>query len=98
MKSAVASLLFLFASVGYIPAQESDCPQATLINNGVCISKNGKDCSKRESQSRICFAPDPQYTEAAAIGQVKGKVYLTAIVGTDGCTRNIRVVTPLATD
>jgi TonB family protein len=72
--------------------KRSDCQPTTLINNGVCIDRNGKDCSSREAQTRICYAPDPQYTQEALMAKVKGIVRLTATVGTNGCAADIKVV------
>jgi TonB family protein len=95
VKSTACSLLFFFALVTYVLAQESDCTKATVISNGVCVDKNGKLCSKREAQSPICFAPEAQYTEAAETAQIKGKVHLTAMIGTNGCLKDIRVTTPV---
>ncbi len=72
--------------------KRSDCQPTPVINNGVCIDKAGKDCSSRETQTRICFAPDPQYTQEALKANVKGIVRLTATVGTNGCAADIKVV------
>ena len=76
--------------------KRSDCQPTPVINNGVCIDTNGKkDCSSRETQTRICYAPDPQYTQEALKANVKGIVRLTATVGTNGCAADIKVVGPL---
>jgi TonB family protein len=93
---AVSILVFLFASFAYAFGQdESACPQRTVINNGVCVDKNGKDCSKREAHSRICFDPDPQYTEDAANAGIKGTIRLSATIDTNGCAKDIKVLTSL---
>jgi TonB family protein len=73
----------------------SDCQPTPVISNGVCIDKNGKDCSSRETQTRICYAPDPQYTQEALKANAKGIVRLTATVGTNGCAADIKVVSSL---
>jgi len=78
--------------VAAIAQKRPDCQPTTVINNGVCIDKNGKDCSGRESQTHICYAPDPQYTQEALKANIKGLVRLTAIVGTNGCAAKIKVV------
>jgi TonB family protein len=96
MRSTGAVLLLFLLAVAFAFAQdESDCPQRTVINNGVCVGNDGKDCSKREAQSRVCFDPDPQYTEQAANSHVKGTVRLTATIDAKGCAKDIRVVTTL---
>jgi TonB family protein len=93
MKRAVALSVVLGSLwVAAVAQEQSDCPPRTVINNGVCIGKNGKDCSKREAQSRICYDPDPQYTDQAAKANIKGTVRLTATLGTDGCADKIKVV------
>lgn len=89
------TLVFLFAIGSALFAQKSDCTKTTVINNGVCIDGNRNICSKRDAQLRACFAPDPQYTEAAPSAQIKGTLQLTAVVGTSGCVQDIKVLTPL---
>lgn len=95
MKCTVAVSLVFLSAVAYSFAQQSDCPAATVINNGVCIGEDGRDCSKREAQSRICFDPEPQYTEKAAKADIRGTVRLTATIGTNGCAKDIMVISPL---
>src|SRR5438874_2450245 len=47
MTHAVAVVLALSALFLPVAAQEpSDCPPRAVINNGVCIGKDGNDCSK----------------------------------------------------
>lgn len=66
MTYRVAVVLALIALFLPVTAQEpSDCPPRAVINNGVCIGKDGSDCSK-EAQLSICYAADPQYTDEAA--------------------------------
>src|ERR1019366_6015264 len=95
MKCTVAVSLVFLSAVAYSFAQQSDCPAATVINNGVGIDEDGRDCSKREAQSRICFDPEPQYTEKAAKADIKGTVRLTASIDTNGCAKDIMVISPL---
>jgi TonB family protein len=93
MRRTVAlSLTISFLWIAATAQEQSDCPPRTIINNGVCIGKNGKDCSKRDVQSRICYEADPQYTDDAAKENIKGTVRLSAKVGTNGCANNIKVV------
>ena len=93
MRRAIAlSLAVGLLRVVAVARDQSDCPRRPVINNSVCIAKNGKDCSKQEAQSRICYDPDPQYTDDAAKAKVKGTVRLTATVRPDGCADNIEVV------
>ena len=72
--------------------KRSDCQPTTVNNNGVCIDKNGKNCASHDAQTLICYAPDPQYTQEALKAKVKGIVRLTAMVGTNGCAADIKVV------
>lgn len=90
-----AVLLLLSTLPAVCGAQgQSDCPPRTVINSGVCIGKNGRDCMA-ELQSPICNDLNPQYTDQAAKASVKGTVRLTATVGTDGCAHKIKVVNSL---
>jgi len=89
-----ALLLVLSTLLAVCGAQgQSACPPRTVINNGICIGKNG-NCTAA-LQSAICYDPDPQYTDEAAKVNVKGTVLLTATVGTDGCAHKIKVVNSL---
>ena len=94
MKQALVLSLALGTLCEAAVAQErSDCQPTTVINNGVCFDKNGKkDCSSRETQTRILLRVDPQYTQKALRANVKGTVRLTATVGTNGCASDIKVV------
>jgi len=88
-------VLVIGSLVSTAEAQEtSECPSRTVINNGVCRDKNGADCS-HQSQSRICYDTDPQYTHEAAKANIKGTVELWATIHTDGCAYAIKVTTPL---
>jgi TonB family protein len=92
MTHVVAVVLALSALFLPVAAPEpSDCPPRAVINNGVCIGKDGNDCSK-QAQSRICYDADPQYTDEAAKAKIRGTVRLTATVRTDGCANDIKVV------
>ncbi len=94
MRSA-ALILVLCTLLAVCGAQgQSDCPPRTVINNGVCIGNNGKDCMA-ELQSPICNDPNAQYTDQAAKANVKGTVLLRATVGTDGCAHKIKVINSL---
>ena len=46
-----------------------------------------------EAKKPVC--DDPQYTDEAAKANIKGVVRLSAMVGADGCARDIRVVSSL---
>ncbi len=93
MRCRVLTILALSALVTAAAAQEeSDCPRQRVISNGVCIGKNGSDCSKPQTQSRICYDAEPQYTDEAAKANIKGIVRLWATVRTDGCASDIKVV------
>ena len=90
-----AVVLAISAFVSLASAQKrSDCPPHTVINNGVCIGKDGNDCSK-QAQSSICYAVDPQYMDEAAKANVKGTVRLAATVRIDGCAKDIKIVDSL---
>ena len=92
MTYRVAVVLATSALVSLASAQKlSDCPPHTVINNGVCIGKDGNDCSK-QAQSSICYAADPQYTDEAARANIKGTVRLTTTVRIDGCGNDIKIV------
>jgi TonB family protein len=92
MTCRVAVVLAISALVSLASAQKpSDCPPRTVINNGVCIGKDGTDCSK-QAQSSICYDAEPQYTDEAAKANVKGTVRLTATVRRDGCANDIKIV------
>ena len=88
----VVSLALGTLCVAAAAQKRSDCQPTPVISNGVCIDKNGKDCSSRETQTRICYAPDPRYTQEALKANAKGIVRLTATVGTNGCAADIKVV------
>jgi len=93
MRRSVAVLLVFGALHATAGAQEaSDCPARRVISSGVCIGKDGNDCSKREREALVCYDIDPQYTDQAAKANVKGLVRLWATVGADGCAREIKVV------
>jgi|GEM_PF-4649504 len=95
MLRSVALFLAVALLLTVCVAQEkSDCPPRTVINNGVCVGKNGNDC-RTKLQSAFCYTPDPQYTDEAARANVKGTVLLTATVGTDGCAHKIKVANSL---
>jgi TonB family protein len=40
----------------------------------------------------LLYAPDPQYTEAARIANVKDAVVLRGLLGVDGCVRQLKIV------
>jgi TonB family protein len=42
--------------------------------------------------TRLLYAPDPAYTDAARAAKIKGTVVLEGLLATDGCLREIRVV------
>jgi TonB family protein len=42
--------------------------------------------------TRLLYAPDPAYTDAARSAKSKGTVVLEGLLGTDGCLREIKVV------
>src|SRR4051812_3098764 len=94
-RAFISLLLLLGACVLPVSGAGQDCPARTVINNGVCIGARGEDCSPREATSRICFDPDPQYTDAAAKAQVRGTVRLAATIDTNGCAKDIKVLTAL---
>ena len=93
MRCRVLAVLALSAVVVPAVAQgEPDCPTQAVISNGVCIGKNGSGCSKLQEQSRVCYEPDPQYTDEAAKAKIKGTVRLWATVRSDGCASDIKLV------
>jgi TonB family protein len=63
--------------------------------DGVCISKDGRNDCSADGQSKICYSPDPQYTDEAAKANVKGTVRLSASIDANGCANNIKVVSSL---
>ena len=91
MRHGLAVVLAISALVLPAASQEPDCPTHSVINNGVCIGKDGNECSK-QAQSRICYDADPHYTDAAAAANIRGTVRLTATVRTDGCANHIKIV------
>jgi TonB family protein len=42
--------------------------------------------------TRLLYAPDPAYTDAARAAKIKGTAVLEGVLGTDGCLREIRLV------
>jgi|ERR1035438_8688661 hypothetical protein len=44
--------------------------------------------------TRLLYAPDPAYTDAARAGKIKGTVVIEGLLGTDGCLREIRLFDP----
>jgi TonB family protein len=47
------------------------------------------------AESRLIYAPDPEYTNAAKEKRIEGTVVLAVTVGEDGVPRSIRIVKPL---
>jgi len=95
MKLSVITItvtLLTWMAVLAVAEDDPDCPKSTVINNGVCRDNEGKDCSTRESQSPVCFSPDPTYTEEAAKERVKATVRLKAVIESNGCAVDIEVV------
>ncbi len=96
MRRSVAMVLVFGALLATAGAQEaSDCPSRRVISSGVCVGKDGNDCSKREREALVCYDANPQYTDEAAKANIKGLVRLLATVGADGCAREIKVVSSL---
>lgn len=95
---AIWALLIIALCSIAIAQNEADCPPPTsVVHNGVCVDKKGKDCSAAESRTvpLVCFSPDAPYTEEARAAHIKGTVRLSATVDTNGCAKDIKLVTPL---